>query len=87
MYGFDQPHPVRRQSEPHAAVIVGASRELFRWVLPVHGYYERARERTVLVRQANGKILTGTKRLRILFGHEFERKAEGPVALSVLRRP
>ena len=47
---------------------------------------ERARQRTVLVRQANGKVLTGADGVRIPFGHELERKTEKSIALRVARR-
>ena len=51
--------PLVPQPEPHAAVVVGARRQLLGGIQTVHRDDERARERTVLVGQANRKILTG----------------------------
>src|SRR5439155_26400783 len=86
MDGFDQPHPARSPPEPYAAVVVGTSRQLLGRVQAVHGNDERAGERTVLVRQAHGKILTSADCVRIPLGHELERKAESPIALRFARR-
>ena len=76
MDGFDQPHPARPQPESHTAGVVSASRQLLSRIQPVHGNDQRARERTVRIRQANRKILTSADSVRILFGHEFEGKTE-----------
>ena len=84
--GLDQPHPARPQREAHAAVLVGAGRQLLGGIQAVHRDDERAGERTVLVGQANGKILAGAKGVRIPFGDELEREAERPIALRLARR-
>src|SRR5580765_2066078 len=60
VYGFNQPHPARLQAKAHTPVTVRASRHLLRWVQTVHGHDERARERTVPIRQTNRKILPKT---------------------------
>src|SRR5262249_55514467 len=86
MYGLDQPHPARPQPELHPAVIVSTSRQLLSRMLPVHGNDQRARERTVLVRQAHRQLLTIAHGVWIPFGHEFEGKTEWPIALRFARR-
>jgi hypothetical protein len=86
MDGFDQPHPTRTQPKSRTTIVVGASRQLLGRIQSVHGNDKRTRERTILVRQDNGKILICLECVWIPFGYQFECKPEGPIALRRARR-
>ena len=86
MNRFHQPHSRRSQPEAYATIFVGASRYLLGRIQTVHGNDECACQRTVLVRQADRKILTGADCVGILFRYELEREAEPSVALRLDRR-
>ena len=75
--------PPPLQPQPHTAVAVSAGAELFRGVLAVHRDDERAGQRTVLVGQADGKLLAGAKGVGIPLGDQLEGEAQGPIAVSL----
>jgi len=67
--------------QTHSPVAIGPARDLVCGICAIHGGDERSCERPPFVSQAHGQVVARVHRVRVAFGQQLQREAQGAVAL------